>query len=128
MLRPVWRRYLIALLTLTIAACATTPSAPPTVDVTGVWRGTWAGRGRAGSGNFNLTLAQKGSEVTGTIETTGTARGINGPIVQGSVSKNVYHLVTTTGQVSGDLTVNGDSMSGTVDFLISADVQLSRQR
>ena len=122
-------RYLTILLMLASAGCATAPPAPPTVDVTGVWTGTWIGSGAPKwAGNVTMTLEQKGAEVTGSLVMATPARNMTGPIMRGSVTGNEYRLQTVTGQLSGYLTVNGDDMSGNVNSLIPMDMKLHRER
>jgi hypothetical protein len=113
---------------LASAGCATAPPAPPTVDVTGVWAGTWVTQNQKWSGRVEMTLEQKGAEVTGSLVMTGTARNYSGPIVRGSVSGTEYRLLLTTGQLSGYLTVSGDDMTGIVSSSGPMDMKLHRER
>jgi len=61
--------WLIGLLLLASVGCATAPPAPPTVDVTGNWVGTWAVVGATG-GDLYFSLQQNGAQVTGTVRMT----------------------------------------------------------
>jgi hypothetical protein len=60
-------RSLIAV--LLIAGCATTPVAPPSVNVTGHWTGTFEGKGfgMSRSGVAEADFAQNGANGTGTM-------------------------------------------------------------
>ena len=84
-----------------------------TEDVTGRWRGTW--RGAGGSGDIWLDLRQDGAKVTGELRTTGTDQTIrrDGPI-EGRMSGNSFTFHSVRHTLTGELSVSGDSMDGTV--------------
>ena len=105
-----WRIALVLMVTFAMGSgCAKPPDwieqTLVTVDVTGTWRGP---------GALELKLEQHGSKVTGTIfvpvtTTTGT--------IEGSVSGDVFRFRQTSGTYGpwqGQLTVNGDEMSGLI--------------
>ena len=115
----------------------------PTVDVTGKWAGTWAGTDLAvGTGPIEMTLKQTGSEYTGNLFMTGFSTGFYqvggvpyGP-TQGVVSGNQVRVIAPS-NLTGSLTVQGDSMTGTVQFRLLnshehgvyvANVTLTRQK
>ena len=96
------------------AGCASSPnspSAPPSVDVTGTWAGTWS-LGGAGTqtGSFTLRLQQTGSKVVGDRNFPGAAN-FSGP-VEGTVSGNVFSYRQLVGSGGGEYTVTGNKMRG----------------
>src|SRR5215471_14725129 len=82
------------------------PSEPPTVDVTGVWRGTFS---TAQTWSVMATLTQTGAKLEGNYTVFGYAAA-NGPIT-GSVSGD-YVSFFTTGGYGGNFTAKGDEMVG----------------
>ena len=107
------------------AGCASAPpSAPPSVDVTGKWQGTWAfEQVSLGGGQVVMDLKQTGAEVTGNVLVTGPS--VNKPTtIQATVSGN---QLTLKGRIPGTLTVVGDKMSGEVYGVVEANVTLQRQ-
>ena len=107
------RTFASVMLALALTGCATTgPDGvkPISVDVTGLWVGTFTWP--YGVSPITLTLRQVGAEVTGDIATTGTAgemRQGNGP-ARGTVSGDTLSLTFAGG--SADLFVKANSMSG----------------
>ena len=80
-----------------------------TVDVTGVWRGTFEGGG--GSGTMELTLQQSGAKVNGHTKLSPLSM-YSGP-VEGTVSGDTFRFRSQRGgTVIGELQVNGDEMTG----------------
>src|SRR5258705_2291370 len=54
-------------------ACATGPAAPPSVNVTGQWGGTWAYENAGiGTGDIRGTFQQDGANVSGDFTITGS--------------------------------------------------------
>ena len=115
---------------LTLAACATSPSGPPAVNVTGKWTGqcfTCAATG------FTLVLSQNGGDVTGTVIAAGRhAFGDSEkPILAGKVSGNRLSF-----QVKGDpgdlwhvyvgVKSDGNTMEGTGDYRGSFGLRFTR--
>lgn len=117
---------LAAVLALASAGCASAPSpAPPSVDVTGKWQGTWQyEQVSLGGGQVVMDLKQDGGEVTGNLVVTGPS--LNRPTtIQATVSGNQLSL---KGRIPGTLTVTGDTMSGVVYGVVEANLTLQRQK
>ena len=116
---------MVGLVMLLVAGCAggvgpTTDA--PTVDVTGKWAGTWVGtESTLGTGPIEMTLKQTGSEYTGNLFMAHDSIGpgtVGGPpfgLTQGVVSGNQVRVIAPS-NLTGSLTVQGDSMTGTVQF------------
>jgi len=115
----------VVVLMLMVSGCASTPAAPPSVNVTGTWAGTWAFENpRLGAGSLTGTFQQDGAKLTGRFE-------VNGPNV-------VNHVSQIGGVVSGNevkltmpsvgyLTVTGDQITGTVTG-IAGDARLTMKK
>jgi hypothetical protein len=91
-----------------------------TVDATGRWTGSWSGPSAGGtsSGQFQMTLRQTGAKAAGEVGLTGpfgAAARWNGPI-DATVNGDVLKFARRDGQLSGEVIVAGDEMSGTVTF------------
>ncbi len=66
-LGPLFGPFLMA-----VTACATGPAAPPSVNVTGQWVGTWAYENTTlGTGNIQGTFQQDGANITGNFTVSG---------------------------------------------------------
>jgi hypothetical protein len=122
------RWLLIGAAVLMIAGCASgsgTPTAPPSVNVTGKWAGSWQfSPVSAGSGQVSMDLTQTGADVTGTTHVSGPA--VNQPTtVQGTVVGNEFRLA---GRISGTFVVTGDQMTGNVNGMLPATATLTRQK
>jgi hypothetical protein len=121
---------MIGLVVFAAAGCAGgvgPATVAPTVDVTGKWAGTWVATNPAlGSGAIQMTLTQTGSQYSGNLLVTGTPTNPSGP-TQGVVSGNQLRVLQPS-NMTGSLTVQGDSMSGTVQGVIAANVNLTRQK
>jgi hypothetical protein len=80
-----------------------------TVDVTGVWKGRSASMGGTSgvTGEFELTLTQRGPKVTGDARIRTLKVGIEG-IVRG----DVFSFSAPGGRLRAEARVNGDEMSG----------------
>lgn len=108
------------------AACATT-QAPPSVDVSGKWLGTWTSLQPTGDGGqIQMEITQTGSRYTGTILVTGGANDPTG-LTEGFVTGNQVEIAVPAG-MTGRLTVNGDEMTGTIAGMSGAKVNLRRQK
>ena len=121
-------KLLIAGLMVLIAGCATTstPMAPPAVDVTGKWAGTWAFRNPSlGSGQVTMDLKQVGADASGNMSVSGPTSA-EPTVFEGTVTGNSIVLKAAHG--SGTLTVKGDEMTGTVYGIMPATVSLRRQK
>jgi hypothetical protein len=114
-----------AMAVLALAGCASALMAPPSVNVTGRWQGTWQfEQASMGSGQIVMDLKQVGAELTGDVLVTGPS--VNRPTtIQATVSGNQIKL---EGRIPGALTVTGDQMSGAVYGVLEANVTLQRQR
>ena len=120
--------FLVAAVVLASTGCATAPTAPmapPLVNVTGKWQGTWMFDSIAlGGGQIIMDLQQTGAQVTGNVTVTGPS--VNRPTtIQAVVSGSDMKL---EGRIPGTLTVSGDQMTGVVDGVVSAKVTLQRQK
>ena len=98
-----------------------------TVDVTGTWQGSPGGPGPNNPGALFLNLKQEGATVQGFIKqgASGAAASLDGPI-SGTVAGDVFRFKSTRGIAEGELTVNGDEMSGTVSIFGSRPLTLRR--
>ena len=86
-----------------------------TEDLTGTWYGRTGGAALGNPGEYRLELKQEGATVTAFISElggSGTTGKISGPI-NGSVTGDLFRFKSTRGTVTGELTVNGDEMTGT---------------
>ena len=86
-----------------------------TVDVTGVWVGT---TGAAEGTSVQLELEQQGAKVKGMLRAAGAATPgpwgrTSGPI-DGSVAGDAFSFRQTNSLLTGELTVAGDEMTGSV--------------
>jgi hypothetical protein len=116
---------LVALTLLGVTACATTPGAPPTVDVTGSWAGQWAyEQATLGGGQIELQLTQKGANVQGNMDISGSPRVVSGPF-SGVVQGNQLRILDPT-SITGRLTVQSDTMAGEIDGTSPARMSLRR--
>jgi len=115
---------LLAVAVVAVSGCATAPTAPPSVNVSGNWVGTWQyDNVQMGSGDLRGSFQQNGAQLSGNFNVTGPV--INRvAIVSGAVSGNDILLSAPS---SGRLTVNGDVMTGTINGLNVAKVTLRKQ-
>lgn len=121
---------LIGLVMLGVGGCASgvgSPTVTPTVDITGKWVGSWAATNPAlGSGTIEMAVTQTGSQYAGTLLVTGAPTDPSGPTA-GIVSGNEVR-VQRPGNVTGSLTVQGDTMKGNIQGVIDANATLTRQK
>jgi hypothetical protein len=120
--------FLVAVVVIASAGCASAPTAstaPPSVNVTGKWQGTWAfEQVSLGGGQIVMDLQQTGAQVTGNVTVTGPA--VNRPTtIQAVVSGSDMML---QGRIPGTLTVSGDKMTGVVYGVVEANVTMQRQK
>ena len=114
---------LLTSLMMIMSACATM-SAPPSVDVTGAWVGTWEYQTvQQGSGDLRGTFQQDGAKLSGNFDVTGPVLN-HVAILSGGVSGNE---VVLSYPATGRLTVNGNEMNGIVNGLLPLKVTLRRQ-
>ena len=108
------------------ASGAGATEAPPAVDVTGAWTGTWSAAA-VGAGSFEMTLRQSGAKVIGDMKMSGTQqRAPGGVAVDGVVSG---HALWFSGSgIRGELTVKGDETSGLATGTPQLMIRLRRQR
>jgi hypothetical protein len=87
-----------------------------TVDVTGVWRGTFTTTGGgSSSGEVELELQQRGAKVTGVMKSSASTPGmpIEGTPIEGTVAGDTFSFHERSGlSIQGELQVNGDEMTG----------------
>lgn len=114
----------IGLAVMGSAGCASAPSAPPTVDVTGNWQGTWSSA--HGAGPITMSLKQTGSQYSGDLTMSGELVPRSGA-TQGVVSGNEMRLVEPS-DLGGYLTVQGDEMTGVLRAQEDSKVTLRRQK
>lgn len=116
---------LLVSVVIAVTGCASSgPAAPPSVDVTGSWSGTWAYENVSiGSGQIIGSFKQDGSKVTGNFTVTGPV--VNGVAnVLGIVSGNEIRLELPS---SGYMTVTGNQMTGKVNGMNVANVTMRKQ-
>jgi hypothetical protein len=107
------RRLAVGLLLFIVSGCAQrtdwVEGTLVTVDVTGVWKGRVTPSVAIGglSGEFEMTLAQRGPKVTGD----GRIRAQQLSI-EGTVRGDVFSFSDLEGRLRGQATVIGDQMSG----------------
>ncbi len=122
------QRLLIGALVLMVSGCAALGgnTAPPSVDVSGKWAGTWSFENPTmGNGDVFMDLKQNGADATGDLKVTGptTARPT---YFEGTVSGS--SVILRSPYLSGTLDVSGDEMKGVVNGIMPANVNLRRQR
>jgi hypothetical protein len=107
-----------------LTACASAQLAPPAVNVSGNWAGTWSYESvQMGSGDLRGTFEQNGQNVSGTFNVTGPVLN-RVAIISGAVSGNEILLGRPS---SGRLTVEGNKITGTINGLNVAKVSLTKQ-
>ena len=106
---------------------APAPAAPPTVDVTGRWTGTWICTG-FGAGEAWATLQQSGAKVTGALWLRGELDNNPGGLVHGTIDRNVVTLNWATRDASGltQFVVRGEAMSGSAQLQERLQFNLAR--
>jgi hypothetical protein len=110
---------------MAVTACATGPTTPPSVNVTGQWAGTWAYENASvGSGDIRGTFQQDGANVSGNFTISGPNVQNRVATVTGTISGNEIKLSMPA---SGYLTVTGNQMAGSVNGLNVAKLTLRKQ-
>lgn len=125
----------VVLLAVAIAGgCGSAGVAPPTVDVTGFWVGTWYAP-NMGNGVLELRLEQQGALVTGDLVWRGSMEGPRAGAsinptgrLTGKVEGRQFSFDRGSVPAKGELTVDGDEMRGYVLTTRDADVRVRRQR
>jgi hypothetical protein len=123
----------IGVLALMLSGCAAAggSSAPPSVEVSGKWAGTWSlhsptrGYPEMGYGDIFMELKQNGAEVIGDLIVTGSATAMP-TYVEGTVSGS--SIVLKSPGSSGFFDVRGDEMTGVIGAIMPANVSVRRQR
>ena len=121
------RSYATLLALLLLPACTTGAPAAPGVDVTGTWTGDWSVPG-ADSGTVEMRLQQNDGKVTGTLRVTGSAVGDPTGRLEGVVAGTVFRFRLPADPLTGDLTVDGDVMTGAGNRNVLWYFALRRQR
>jgi hypothetical protein len=122
------RSLLIGALALMLSGCTAIGSstAPPSVDVSGKWAGTWAFRNPTmGSGDVFMNLKQSGADASGDLMVTGPTTA-EPTYFEGTVSGS--SVVLKLPYLSGTLDVSGDEMKGVINGIMPGNVSLRRQR
>jgi uncharacterized protein (DUF2147 family) len=120
------QQLLLGALALAVGACASASMAPPTVDVTGKWKGTWTFENAAvGGGDVLMDLKQTGPDASGNLTVTGPTSS-KPAYMEGTVSGST--LILKGIYLSGTLAVNGDEMKGVVNGIMPAIVTVRRQK
>ena len=122
------RNLVVGALALMLFGCAAIggSAAPPSVDVSGKWAGTWVFRNPSmGSGEVLMDLKQSGAKATGHLTVTGDTTA-DPTYFEGIVSGST--VILNLPYLSGTLAVSGDEMKGVVYGIMPANVSLRRQR
>jgi len=123
-MRTRWSAVLV--LAVAVAGCASMegPKAPPSVNVSGNWVGSWQyDNVQMGSGDIRGSFQQDGAKLSGNFDITGPVLNRTANVV-GVVSGNDIYLSMPS---SGNLSVNGNTMTGTINGLNVAKVTLRKQ-
>src|SRR5262245_9147145 len=118
----------IALAALVASGCQSMgpETAAPTVDTSGKWVGTWVAVSQAqGSGTIEMTIKQTGNKYNGNLVVTGTVSDPSG-YTEGVVSGDQLRILRPS-NVTGNLTVKGDTMTGVLGGVVAANVTLKKQ-
>ena len=129
----------IGALVLMLSGCAAVGggTAPPSVDVSGQWAGTWSLHRptmrypEVGYGDIFMTLKQSGAEVTGELTATGDLMAPGSPTAlptnfEGAVRGR--SIILKSPHSSGLLDVRGEEMTGVIGAIMPANVSLRRRR
>lgn len=99
-----------------------------TVDVTGTWSGYMMGTNLGGSREVTFELRQEGTKVTGSVQGLGFhGRELSGPI-EGSIAGDQLEFRRPNSTFRGEMTVNGDEMTGKTHGGLVQEGQLILQR
>src|SRR5262245_2610013 len=123
------RMLFLGLVVLSMAACASTmestPSAPPTVDITGSWAGQWTYTNASlGGGQISMTVTQTGPRVSGNMQVTG-APVVRSGAITALVSGNQVQVMRAT-SITGRLTGQGDTMTAEIDGVNPANLTMTK--
>jgi len=116
----------VALLAV-VAGCASTQP-PPTIDITGKWKGTWISTNQpaGGNGQIEMTVTQTGSRFSGNLLVTGSGSDPSG-LTEGFVTGNQVEITVPAG-ATGRLTLDGDVLSGKLAGISGWTVTTRRQK
>jgi len=116
----------VALLAV-VAGCASTQP-PPTIDITGKWKGTWISTNQpaGGNGQIEMTVTQTGSRFSGNLLVTGSGSDPSG-LTEGFVTGNQVEITVPAG-ATGRLTLDGDVLSGKLAGISGWTVTMRRQK
>lgn len=109
-------RALIVTVFLFVAACgggATAPSAPSTASIAGTWSGTVTSNIEAGAFPTRVTLAQTGSNLSGTWSSGANSGSLTGALNGSGVSMTMEPSDPRTCPFRMTATVAGSRMTGT---------------
>jgi len=110
-----------------VAGCASTQP-PPTIDITGKWKGTWISTNQpaGGNGQIEMTVTQTGSRFSGNLLVTGSGSDPSG-LTEGFVTGNQVEITVPAG-ATGRLTLDGDVLSGKLAGISGWTVTMRRQK
>ncbi len=129
----------IGVLVLMLSGCAVVGggTAPPSVDVSGQWAGTWSLHSatksypEVGYGDIFMTLKQNGAEVTGNLIATGDLMKPGSPTAMPTNFEGAVRgssIILKSPHSSGFLDVRGEEMTGVIGDIMPANVSLQRRR
>ena len=132
-------RLVAGVLVLMLSGCAAVGggTAPPSVDVSGQWVGTWSlhsptkGYPQVGYGDISMTLQQSSAEVTGNLIATGDLMVPGSPTAMPTSFEGTVRgssIILKSPHSSGLLEVRGDEMSGVIGAIMPVNVSLRRRR
>ena len=116
----------VLVIAVAVGACASMegPTAPPTVNVTGNWAGTWQYDNiQSGLGELRGSFQQDGSKLSGKFSVTGPVLNREANVV-GVVSGSDILL---SEPARGNLTVKGNEITGTIIGLTPATIRMRKQ-
>ena len=115
----------VALTVALATRCDSTPTAPSTANVAGIWGGTRCGTSFITSCVITMTISQTDSSLTGTYGTTTASGTLTGTVSGSTVSLTMTPKDPQTSIWTVNLMANGDQMTG--PFENGNVINLSRQ-
>ena len=115
----------VALTVSFATSCDSTPTAPSTANVAGIWGGTRCGTSFITSCVISLTIAQMGSSLTGTYGTTSASGTLTGTVSGSTVSLTMTPKDPGISVWTLSLIANDDRMTG--PYVNGNIINLSRQ-
>jgi hypothetical protein len=114
----------IALTVAVATGCDSTPTAPSTANVAGMWGGTTCPPSFIDACVIELTIAQAGPSLSGTYGRTSGNGTLTGTVTGSTVSMSMTPIYPSTASMwNVNATANGDQMTGTAG---SGPITLSR--